>query len=131
MSQLEALCEKLGITAESQYGGAEVPEGWQPGTHPYRVTLTRRTAGGGRRQLTVDFFMGPASTREPTAADVLACLVIDANAGEQSFEEFCSDLGYDSDSRKAERIHAACVRMAPRLRRFLGEHFDNVAGAEH
>jgi hypothetical protein len=126
MSQLQAVCERLRIKAEAEYGGVEVPEGWTPGTHPYKVRL--RFQG---RKLTVPFYMGPAHSSEPTAADVLACLVSDARAGDQSFEEFCSDFGYDADSRKAESTWKQCASLAPRIRRFLGDAFDEVEAAEH
>lgn len=125
MSQLQALCDKLGITAACRYGG-ELPEGWGRGAHPYKVTLSF-----GRRRLTTPFFMGAARTSEPTAADVLSCLVSDVHSGEQSFEDFCSDLGYDTDSRRAEKTWKTCAAMAPRVRKFLGDHFDAIARAEH
>jgi hypothetical protein len=125
-SELDRLCEKLKITASAQYGAVEVPEGWAPGTHPYKVTLRFQ-----RRALTVPFFMGSARTDEPTAADVLSCLCSDASAAGQSFEDWCSDLGYDADSRKAEATYKACEAIAPRLTRFLGDHYEEVCRAEH
>jgi hypothetical protein len=125
-SELERVCERLRIKIVARYGGAEVPEGWTPGTHPYKVTLRM-----GNRRLTTSFFMGPAHTIEPTAADVLACLASDARGGENTFEGFCADFGYDVDSRKAEATYKACAKMAKRLPVFLGEHFDSVANAEH
>jgi hypothetical protein len=36
------------------------------------------------------------------------CFLGDAIAGGQSFEEFCADMGYDEDSRAAEKIWKAC-----------------------
>jgi hypothetical protein len=130
VSALERLCKELKIECEARYGEVEVSDGWSAGTHPYKVTLRMRDRDG-RRRLTVPFFMGSANTREPTAADVLNCLVSDARAGEMTFEEFCSDFGYDVDSRKAEKTWKACSANAPRVRRFLGEHFEAVEGAEH
>ena len=41
----------------------------------------------------------------PTAYDILACL---EKYDYESFEDFCSQLGYDTDSRNAERIYNAC-----------------------
>lgn len=38
----------------------------------------------------------------PTAYDVLACLT---KSDPGTFENFCSEMGYDSDSRKAEKIY--------------------------
>ncbi len=126
-SNLERLTETLGIKITSQYGGVDTPDDWPRGTHPYKVTLRFQ-----KRQLTVPFFMGPANEKEPTVADVLYCLAIDARAGEDdSFADFCSNMGYDTDSRKAMDTWKACVTMAPRLRRFLGDSFDAVAEAEH
>lgn len=40
----------------------------------------------------------------PTAYDILACLT---KYEPGSFENFCSDYGYDTDSRRAEKIYIA------------------------
>lgn len=42
----------------------------------------------------------------PSPYDVLACLT---TTNPLTFEDFCSDYGYDTDSRKAERIYKAVV----------------------
>jgi hypothetical protein len=126
-TKLEKVCERLGIrVVVAEYGGVELPDDWARDAHPWKVTL-----GFGRRRLTVPFFQGSAHTQEPSAADVISCLVSDASAGDQTFEEFCSEFGYDVDSRKAEATFRACAKMAPRIRRFLYDSFAEVAGAEH
>ncbi len=130
MSELDRLCERLKIRADVKYGnGSPRDPEWQksdPGAHPWTVTLRF-----GRRRITVPFWTGSMLTKEPTAADVLSCIVRDAEAGEQDFADFCADFGYDQDSRRAERTWKTCRSMAPRVRRFLGEHFEDVAQAEH
>lgn len=87
----------------------------------YDVTLKM-----GRRQYTIPFGMGYAHTSEPTAYDVLACLLSDASSAEnaRSFEEWAGDYGYDTDSRSAERTYNAVVKQTEKLRRFLGDKFD-------
>lgn len=55
----------------------------------------------------------------PHAADVLYCLLLDSDASTQSFESWCSELGYDSDSRKALVTYEACQRNADKLARVL------------
>lgn len=58
----------------------------------------------------------------PGMAEVLHCLLMDAeaiNAG--SFEEWASDLGYDTGSRKAEGIYRECLDTALKLRAMLGD----------
>ena len=71
---------------------------------------------------TTHFSQGLAHTIDPTCADVLDCLAMDAssfkNAG--SFEEFCDEFGYSDDSRRAEKIYKACGRTCKKLERFLG-----------
>lgn len=54
-----------------------------------------------------------------------------ARAGEMTFEDYCSDFGISTDSRQAHATWVECIAMARRLRVFLGEHFDEVANAEH
>jgi len=84
----------------------------------YKVTLRRKG-----RQLTVFFSMGPALCREPSAEDVLDCLASESSYVEnaQGFEDWASELGYDTDSRKAERTYNICCTQAGKLKRFLGE----------
>src|SRR6185369_7573188 len=113
-SELARVVDALGIRAEVKYGArVERPESWgekswgenQP-AHSWTVTLRN-----GRRRYTVDFY-GGAAVGEPSAADVLACLASDATSAEnaRSFEEWCSDFGTDTDSRRAERTYNACVK---------------------
>jgi len=123
--KLTTVCATLAISATVTYGGT-VPEGWTPGTNPWKVTLRK-----GRKRLTVPFYTGPACKGEPTAADVLYCLASDVNAGEMTFRDFVSEFGYDEDSRKAEHTFKACARLAPKVRAFLGDDFDKVQQAEH
>lgn len=52
----------------------------------------------------------------PTAADVLYSLLSDSEARNQSFADWCADLGYDSDSIKALNTYNACVAADSLLR---------------
>ena len=61
---------------------------------------------------------------EPTAEDVMECLLSDAQAENDDFEGWASDLGYDTDSRQAEKTYKACVDIAHRLRKLLGDDYD-------
>lgn len=55
----------------------------------------------------------------PCAAGVLHSLILDSSACEQSFESWCNDLGYDSDSRKAYATYEACQKNADKLARVI------------
>jgi hypothetical protein len=77
----------------------------------------------GKRGFTLYFSQGSGIAHDPTASDVLSCLADDAasyeNAG--SFEEWASEFGLDTDSRKAEKMYRAVKRQAEQLRRVLGD----------
>jgi hypothetical protein len=99
-----------------------------PGSSHWRVTLRNRAG----RQMTVPFSMGPALSHEPTAREVLSCLIDDAASAEyaRSFEEWADELGFDPDSRKAERTYRAVERQSAQLRRFLGDAYQDALTVE-
>lgn len=58
----------------------------------------------------------------PDFADVLYGLLRDSDAYDSdAFEEWADNYGYDTDSRKAEKIYEACRETARDLRRVLGQ----------
>ena len=76
--------------------------------------------------MTTEFRTGIGWDHEPSAADVLGSLLSDAGTvyalqDGGSFEEWAEDLGYDADSRKAERVWRQVVAQTERLERFLGD----------
>jgi hypothetical protein len=56
----------------------------------------------------------------PPLLDVLYSLVMDSDADDYTFEEWCDSYGYDTDSRKAESTYNACREIGTKLRRMLG-----------
>ncbi len=126
-SELQTLCEKIGLTCQAELvGPATDDSGWEHDL--WKVTL--RLEG---RQYTTKFRTGTGwrGKPAPNAADVVSCLAMSARLGESSFEDYCADLGYDSDSIKAKKVWQACKRTAPRMRRLLGAHFETVSASEH
>ena len=60
----------------------------------------------------------------PEVADVLYCLLSDAFCGQDTFEVFCVNYGYDTDSRKALEIYLACQKTEQDLKKLLGNDFN-------
>ena len=56
----------------------------------------------------------------PSSYNVLACISGDVYCPD-TFEEFCSEYGYDEDSRKAWKIFKKAGRFAEKLRLFFSE----------
>jgi hypothetical protein len=64
----------------------------------------------------------------PTAADVLYCLVLDAQASDELFETWADNFGYDQDSRKAEAMYNECRKIAYEMRKvFTPAQIDHIA----
>ncbi len=78
--------------------------------------ITRQTLWGRRYLAKVESLRKPQA---PSAASVLHSLILDSSASEQSFESWCGDFGYDTDSRKAFSIYEACQKNAEKLDRVI------------
>jgi len=65
----------------------------------------------------------------PDLPGVLNSLLLDSDAGQQSFRDFCSDFSYDEDSRSAYNTWEQCADMAGEFRRFAGEHLGTLRDA--
>lgn len=126
MSKLQTFIEENNIKCESVMVG-ENPnmhdQNWQ--AYHYKVTLKRDKTYDGfreRRQFTLFFSMGIGISHEPYTDDVLECLASDSASIENArhFEDWCADLGYDGDSRRAERTYKITCKQAEKFEKFLG-----------
>jgi hypothetical protein len=64
----------------------------------------------------------PGLPIKPESHNVIHSLVLDSDVLDySSFEEWGPELGYDADSRAAEKIYQACLKIALALRNVLGE----------
>lgn len=110
----------IGISATNV---AYNPTYFEPQTNMdhWTVALGRKNQRG--EDVTAVFYFSQGKGHNgaaPVAEAVLYCLVCDASALDQTFEEWCSDLDFDVDSRKAERTYKACRRNGRTLRKLLG-----------
>ena len=107
-------------------GTAVAKSDWQKTATNYSVTL--RFEG---RQMTVQWWAGSLAG-EPKVEDVVYALCADSCGVEYSkgFEDWAANYGYDVDSREVERTYKACVAQTKRLKKFLGNDFDGIIGAD-
>ena len=88
----------------------------------YQITITR----GGRKPWTFRFgqsIRNSDGVTKPTAYDVLSC-VQRYDIG--TFDDFCSDFGYDTDSRKAEKTYFAVQREVSECQRIFGDSMEDL-----
>lgn len=89
----------------------------------------QRLHRGRTRTLTLPFSMGYGHNgAAPKLDEVLDCLVSDMT--EVTFEDWCNELGYDTDSRKALRTYRVIAHQTRKLERFLGESLDALIQCE-
>lgn len=94
----------------------------------YRITLSRPSIPAwkaanqcGCPRITFDFWDSIANSEQgkaPAAYDVFACIGGDVNCPD-TFQDFCAEYGYDSDSLKALKTFKRCSAFAKRLREFF------------
>ena len=118
MGTMKQFVNKNRIKATSEWADANPHMADAQNMNHFKVTLKR--AG---KQMTLYFSQGYGISGEPDAASVLNCLASDSSSVEsaRSFEDWARDLGYDPDSRKAEKTFKVCEKQAERLKKFLGE----------
>jgi len=106
--------------------GAQIEDGWEH--HAYRVRLHKLGD-----MVTPEFDWRQGYGIEDSAEDrpdaILDCLVSDAWSvlNSRGFEDWANELGYDPDSRKAERTYNACRETAEWLDTFLEGDLEHVA----
>lgn len=123
------------VSAHAQFVDVGVgPESseWSATSHepivwkPTRWEVTLEVNGS---EMVTSWQQGSAHHAPPTALDVLGSVFMDAQCGDYSFEEFCSNMGYDEDSRKAEAIWRECGEQGRKLRNMLGLSTYQLLGA--
>lgn len=67
-----------------------------------------------------DYMKGKTELNGSDLLNAFDCFLMDAESGYLDFEDFCNDLGYDEDSRRAERIHKACEESGSKLIQLVG-----------
>ena len=66
-------------------------------------------------------YYGGGAASDPDIVDVLQSLTSDGYAQSLPFVEWCAEYGYDSDSRRAERLYRECRSLGRRFGRLLGK----------
>lgn len=110
------ICKKHGITMKvgfPKYGSVD----WDNKDHDhYRFLVTIRKDGKSMRVMYTQS-VAQGST-PPDEYDIIACITKNDPG---SFEDFCSEFGYDTDSRSAERTYKAVKREWGKVIRVFGE----------
>lgn len=112
----EFILTAMGVSITSTRRPGLRREGWDAKASHWKVTFIR----AGKGDFSVTYSMGSAHTGLPELCDVVNSLLLDASLGENSFADFCSELGMETETReqlrKAHESHDACMRTNDQLR---------------
>ena len=124
---LEQLCESLGVTLKHKNLGMHNDDTFGKA---WRHTKWSVTVSHNGKSYKTEYHTGEALKAAPTVADVVAALVLDADCGAQSFDDYCDNFGADKDSRQAHNTWMACRRTDKRMRElFTAEELTALAEA--
>lgn len=115
---------------KANYKGTKKAE-WSDNRHHnfnnHMVTVINKETA---QKITFEFWASianPVLNREYDILNAFYCFVSDAVSGSESFEEFCSNMGYDLDSRTAEKIYRKCKKQLEKLNKIYdGDIYDLV-----
>lgn len=87
-------------------------EDWRETADKWAITINNEA---------FDYYTGTGERKDdkpqtPELSSVLCSLVMDAGACDESFDGWCCNFGYDTDSRKALETYLACQESATKLR---------------
>ena len=119
--ELQRLYETLGLSCEIKHLGVFSDPKSELMTRPwvhnaYEYTFTTNKPGTVVQKETFTWRAGMGIKVKSTPAEVLGTICRDAVSAEgQSFEQWASDFGYDTNSRKAEAVFKECQMHNVRL----------------
>jgi hypothetical protein len=128
----QEFANQIGLTVHVEYNGHRLHfDGDTRLRSTWIVTLKRNGAS-----FTFDFGQsidrsydknGQAIRVKPDLYDVLACLT---KYDPGTFEMFCSNFGYDTDSRKAEKVYHDVCKEWRGVERLFGNTLDQLRGID-
>jgi hypothetical protein len=102
---------------KATYKGNKKAEWSKENFNNHMVKVTNRDT---QQSITFEFWASISNPKLKTEYDILNafhCFVSDTIAGSYTFEEFCSEFGYNSDSRQAEKIYRKCKKQLEKLKK--------------
>jgi hypothetical protein len=86
-------------------------------------TVTLRRLG---HAYTLFFHQGSAHKESPSIEDVVNCVLLDVAGylNARSFEDWAAEYGYDTDSRRAQKVYKAVGKQAVGMRQLIGADLD-------
>ncbi|UOF80577.1 hypothetical protein [Caudoviricetes sp.] len=120
---LEELLHKYGVKTTVEWANTNPNMKDNGHMNHFKVLFTIKDDS--TRQMTVYFSKGKALTEEPTATEVIDCLIQDMNSISEGLDEFVDSMGYEYHEGK--KVFDTIETQTQKLWNFLGfEKFQEV-----
>lgn len=110
---------KYGITFSFKLANTKTPD-WKDDYRPVNHFVA--TFKRGKNKVSLDYFDSinnyQKDITEISAYSALTCCSSEINCPD-TFEDFCSEFGYEEDSRKAEKTFRALKKFSDKLKKFF------------
>lgn len=112
---------------KASYKGTKKADWSSDNFNNHMITVTNTETGEKARFEFWASIANPILNKEYDILNAFYCFVSDAVSGSESFEEFCSNFGYDSDSRAAEKIYRKCKKQLEKLQKIYDGNIYDLA----
>lgn len=104
---------KLSLT-RADYTGEDYKDEWKKTANKYKARITYN-----KKSITISFYTGSGWKKDPVLEDILGSILLDTTYLDYGFENFANAMGYNSDSRKAEKIYKEIQKQAKKINRIF------------
>ena len=117
--------KKYSVTAKLKAEGVQFPFDTKGSYRHNKFSVSVKNTSTGKR-ISFDFYgsendyiNGIVELSEGDLKQAFYCLISDSLSAVNDFEEFCSEFGYDEDSRTAERVYKGCQKQYDKAMRLV------------
>lgn len=111
----EFILKEMGVRVTSEripHRTDNLDQDWDDSASHWAVEIRR-----GAEKFSINYSMGSAHKGNPDPLDVVFSLLSDIrDVEDREFEDWAGDMGFDPDSRKAERVFEACRETLANMR---------------
>ena len=102
--------------ARADYTEEDYKDEWKKTANKYKARITYN-----KKSMTTSFYTGSGWEKDPELEDILGSILLDATYLDYSFEDFANEMGYDPDSRTAEKIYKDIQKQAKKINRIFSK----------
>ena len=106
---------KLSLT-RADYTEEDYKDEWKRTANKYKARIVYN-----KKSMTIIYYTGSGWKKDPELEDILGSILLDTTYLDYGLEDFASSLGYDSDSRTAEKIYKEIQKQAKKINRIFSK----------